>query len=95
MREYDMKIYLRDIRRLLRPNGRVIFTAFTEENVPNVRINPPNYIFKKCQGALHIVRYKRKYLFKILEDAGFEILHFGPRSELDTQSLVVLKSAGR
>ena len=95
MREYDMKIYLRDFRRLLRPNGRVIFTAFTEENVPNVRINPPNYIFKKCQGALHIVRYRRQYLFKMIADAGFQIVHFGHRTELDAQSLVVLKSAGR
>ncbi len=90
--EHDMRIYLRDFKRLLRPDGRVIFTTFVEENVPNVSINPPNYIFKKCQGALHIVRYERKYLFEMVEDEGFQIVYFGHRTEADAQSFLVLKS---
>ena len=90
MEEDDVRIYLRDFQRLLRPHGRVLFTTFVEENVPPVSVNPDGYIFEKCCGPLHVVRYERSHLFRLIKDSGFQVQHFGHRTELDQQSVLIL-----
>lgn len=92
MEENEMCIYLKDFVRLLRPNGRVVFTTFVEENVPPFSVNPEGYIFEQCSGPLHIVRYEKNHIFKLVEDCGLKVLHFGHRTELDQQSVLILGS---
>jgi SAM-dependent methyltransferase len=89
MAEEDVRIFSREFRRLLRPDGRVFLTAFVEENVPPVTINPENYVMP-CNGPLHISRYERGYLFSIFADAGLEVTRFGYGKELGGQSGVHL-----
>ena len=91
MNEADMRIYLADFRRILTDGGNVFFTTFVEENVPKFSINPENYIFEKCSGPLHIVRYEKYHLFSILEESGFVLENFTHRTEVDQQSALYLK----
>jgi len=88
--EKDLRIYLADFRRILKKDGKVFFTTFVEENVPDVSINPENYIFKKYSGALHVVRYDKKYLFALLKELGFSVSRFTHKTETDGQSAVFL-----
>lgn len=87
--EEDMKVYLKDFFRILGVNGRVFFTGFIEENVPNITINPENYKLK-CSGPLHIVRYNKTYLFSLIDEIGYSILNFSYGSEVDGQSAIYL-----
>jgi SAM-dependent methyltransferase len=92
MHEREMRIYLSDFRRILTREGRVFFTAFVEDDVPPISINPDKYILK-CRGPLHVVRYERKYLFSIVKDCAFAVLDFDHRTESDRQSAVYLSQA--
>ena len=87
--EEDFKIYLKDFSRILTQNGKVFFTTFIEDGVPNISINPKNYRLK-CRGPLHVVRYKKDYLFSILDELDYSILDFTHETEADGQSAVYL-----
>jgi SAM-dependent methyltransferase len=87
--EEDMKAYLKDFRRILEDKGKIFFTTFIEEDVPNISINPENYL-SKCSGPLHIVRYNKNYLFSILHESGYSILSFNHRTEVGGQSSIYL-----
>lgn len=87
--EEDMRIYLREFNRILRENGVLFFTTFVEENVPDITFNPGNYSIK-CSGPLHIVRYKKDYIFSIIKEYGFTIVNFIQSVELDGQSGIYL-----
>jgi SAM-dependent methyltransferase len=88
MQEAEMKIYLREFRRLLSPGGYLIFTTFVEENVPTFSVNPENYIFEKTVGPLHVVRYEKSHLLGLVEAAGFQIKNFSHQTEIDKQSCI-------
>jgi SAM-dependent methyltransferase len=88
--EEDMRIYLREFHRILKENGSVFFTTFVEENVPDITFNPENYSLK-CSGPLHIVRYKKDYIFSILKEYGFTVVNFTQSTELDGQSGIYLR----
>jgi SAM-dependent methyltransferase len=91
--EEDMRIYLEDFKRVLSPKGKMFFTTFVEEDCPDFSINPPGYRLK-CSGPLHIVRYKKTYLFSILAECGYSVLDFTYGTESDGQSAIYLgKSA--
>ena len=87
--EEDMRAYLKDFSRILDKGGKMFFTTFVEDDVPNVSINPENYHLK-CSGPLHIVRYNKDYLFSILDEYGYSILNFTHRTETDGQSAIYL-----
>lgn len=87
--EEDMRAYLIDFSRILDKGGKIFFTTFVEEDVPNVSINPVNYHLK-CSGPLHIVRYNKDYLFSALAEYGYSILNFTHRTEADGQSAIYL-----
>ncbi|MCB0308566.1 MAG: class I SAM-dependent methyltransferase [Bdellovibrionales bacterium] len=91
MLEPDIRSYLKEFSRILRSSGNVFFTTFVEENVPKVSSNPENYVFTKCSGPLHVVRYEKNYLFALLEDEGFKVQNFTHRTETDGQSALYLK----
>lgn len=86
----DMKIYLGDISRILKSNGKVFFTTFVEENVPKISFNPENYIKASCHRPLHVVRYEKDYLFSIINDQGYNIDKFTHRTEDNGQSALYL-----
>lgn len=88
--EEDMRVYLRDFQRVLSSQGKVFFTAFVEKDVPDFSINPDGYVFEKCSGPLHIVRYNEAYLFSILKELGYSIEEFTHGTEADGQSALYL-----
>lgn len=90
MYENEMRVYLSDFTRILKSEGKLFFTTFVEENVPNVSINPENYVFEKCSGCLHVVRYEKNYLFSILDESGFVVENFRHGNEVDGQSAIYL-----
>jgi len=81
----DIKAYLTEFRRLLEPAGRIFFTAFVEEDVPQVMENPPGYRMN-WSGALHCVRYQKEFFESLVADAGFEVRMFEYGQETDGQS---------
>jgi len=87
--EEDMRIYLKDISRILNGKGKLFLTTFVEEDVPNISINPENYRFQ-CSGPLHVVRYKKDYLFSIFDEYGYSVLSFTHETETDSQSGIYL-----
>ena len=90
MIENDVRIYTREFRRLLSASGKVFITAFVEEGVPPVMVNPENYV-RECQGPLNIVRYEKGYLFSIFESCGFDLERFDHGKELTGQSGIYLR----
>jgi len=75
---------------VLAPGGRAFLTAFVEEGVPPVSVNPPGYAFARCSGPLHVVRYERGRLDALLSAAGFRVDRFEHGVETDGQSGVYL-----
>jgi SAM-dependent methyltransferase len=75
MLERDVRIYLQECKRLLKGHGRIYLTAFVEEGVPNISVNPAGY-FPRFSGPLHVVRYEKDYIFTILRDSGFSVDEF-------------------
>lgn len=89
--EADMRPYLRDFRRVLGAGGRLFFTTFVEEGVPDVSINPEGYRLR-CSGPLHVVRYSKPYLLTLLAEHGYELLRFTHATEADGQSALYLRA---
>jgi ubiquinone/menaquinone biosynthesis C-methylase UbiE len=86
MTKEDVIIYLQEFIRMIKSDGKIFFTAFVENDVPEYSINPDGYIFKHCSGPLHIVRFEKDYLFSLLGNVGFQVDMFTHRSEIDSQS---------
>lgn len=69
----DVRAYLEEFRRILRPEGRVCLTAFLEEGVPDVTENPEDYKGKDWTGPLHCVRYNKDFFEGLLDENGLQI----------------------
>mgnify|MGYP006281266909 FL=1 len=93
MYENNMRIYLKDFARILKPGGHLFFTTFVEENVPNFTNNPDDYGYDKYSSSLHVVRYEKNYLFSILQEKGFSVDKFEHRAEANGQSAIYAKLA--
>lgn len=81
-----MNVYLNDLKRMLSPGGKIFFTAFVEENVPAISINPEGYLLEEYTGPLQVVRYERNYLFSLIARAGLTVDDFIYGKEFDGQS---------
>ena len=68
----DLKAYLSEFARLLVVEGRVFYTAFVEQGVPQVSVNPPGYRMP-WRGPLHGVRYEQQFLQALIVEAGFRV----------------------
>ncbi len=90
----DIKLYLKEFRRLLEPSGKIFLTAFVEENVPNITINPKNYKMT-WSGPLHCVRYNKKYFESILKNFNFKIDNFEYGNETNGQSAFYLSRSDK
>lgn len=86
----DVRVYLSEFRRLLRPAGQVFLTAFIEDGVPDCTIDPTDYHVVGA-GVLTVARYERSFFMGMLEDAGLELASFEHATELDGQSAVVAR----
>lgn len=68
-----VRSYLKDFRRILKPEGRIFLTAFVEDGVPDVEENPEGYLGREWKGDLHCIRYNREFFEKLLEENGFRL----------------------
>lgn len=68
-----VRSYLKDFRRILKPEGRIYLTAFLEDDVPDVEENPQGYLGREWKGDLHCVRYNREFFEKLLDENGFRM----------------------
>jgi SAM-dependent methyltransferase len=93
MQTDDVVAYLREFERLLAPGGQVFLTAFVEEGVEDIAINPPGYgtFPGEWDGALHCVRFDRNFFNRLVGDAGLSIVRFDHASDTDGQSAIFLK----
>jgi SAM-dependent methyltransferase len=89
MKHEDVISYLQEFKSIIAPTGKIFFTAFLEEHVPDEVENPVNYRMKWTL-PLHCVRYNKKYLENILDNSGFKIDRFDYATETDGQSGVYL-----
>ncbi len=83
--EEDIRWYLREWERLLRPTGKIFFTAFVAESVPSVSVNPGEYK-QQWKGALHCVRFEKEFFEKMIEEHGFRIDRCSFEAEADEQT---------
>jgi len=89
MTEEDVRIYLKELRRALRPSGKIFLTAFVEENVENVTVNPRETEMQ-WKGPLHCVRYEKNFFTKLLDESEFAIDRFVHGEETHGQSALYI-----
>ena len=88
----DVKVYLREFKRNLAPEGRVFLTAYLEDDVPDVTVNPPEYR-QKYRGPLHRIRFDRDFFEDQRREHGLRMCRFDHQGEHDRQSGVYLAHA--
>lgn len=86
----DVDLYLADFYRLLAPGGRAFLTAFVEDEVPEMSINPEGYR-RQWGGELHCVRYERTRFLERIRRHGFEMTELDYAAETDGQSGLYLE----
>jgi SAM-dependent methyltransferase len=72
----DTAAYLKEIRRVLAPNGACFCSAYVEDDVPRWTENPQGYLGKTWKGPLHCVRFERKAFDGLVSEAGLKIADF-------------------
>ena len=77
----SVKEYLREFHRLLVPQGKIFLTAFVEDEVPEMTINPRDYGTVKWGGPLHCVLYNRMYFESLIKSNNLTIDRFDYESE--------------
>jgi SAM-dependent methyltransferase len=92
MEPNDIKFYAKEFHRVLKPGGAVFLTAFVEESVPPVTINPENY-HVPSSGPLNVARYEKGFFLDLLTQSGLSLTHFAHGADLDGQSVVHLRRA--
>lgn len=89
--ETDIRSYVREFSRVLRPDGTVFLTAFVEDGVPTMSENPQDYGPGQWRGALHCVRYDATFFRSLLAEYGFTVSKMDHGTETDGQSAFYLK----
>lgn len=90
----DVAGYAATIARILAPQGRALMTAFVEDGVPDCVENPTGYRSLEWKGALHCIRFNRRFFEDTLYDAGLCVDEFVHGRETDGQSMYVLRRRG-
>lgn len=88
----DVRAYLKDFHRILRPDGRILITAFVEEGVPDVTENPEGYKDRDWSGPLHCVRYSRSFFEQLLKESGLTLDSLEPSRDKYQNLLYISKS---
>jgi SAM-dependent methyltransferase len=89
----DVRVYLREYARVLEPGGNLYLTAYAEEGVPAVSVNPAGYLGRVWEGPRNCVRYEAGFLRSLIEEAGFEITRFEHAAGQFDQTLVAASLA--
>jgi len=71
-----VQAYVAEIARILRPGGRCFLTAFAEDDVPDVTVNPTDYVPYACDSPLTAVRYSKRWLFSTFGKHGLDVEEF-------------------
>lgn len=95
MEKDDVCAYLKEFRRVLRPQGGVFLTAFVESGVSDVAVNPPDYGPLRWRGALHCVRYSDSFFERLAGESGLEIVAEDHGTETDGQSAIYLRRSSQ
>ncbi|WP_186815218.1 class I SAM-dependent methyltransferase [Terrabacter aerolatus] len=66
--------YISEFARVIRPGGKVFFTAYVEDDCPEVTFNPEDYVPFDLIVPLHVVRYSTEWLDDQLRTHGFQVL---------------------
>jgi SAM-dependent methyltransferase len=93
MEDDDVKLYLREFRRLIAPGGGLLLTAFVENDVPEMSINPEGYGPLDWDGPLHCVRFSSAFFLSCVEESGFRVEREDHGTETDGQSAFYLRPA--
>ena len=88
----DVRVYMREFKRIMAPKGKAFLTAYLEENVPYVTVNPPEYR-QASQGPLHRIRFSHDFFVSQLSEQGLRMSRFDHQGEHDRQSGVYLAHA--
>lgn len=94
MRSADVRTYMREFNRLLKPDGSVFLTAFVEEGVKDEEENPQGY-HMEWRGALHCIRFSLPFFTHLAEEAGLHIARHSHGTETDGQSAFVLQKTAK
>jgi len=86
MEPEHLVVYANEISRMLRHGGKAFLTANVEDNVPQVSINPENYMPWKYNGPLNIVRYETQYFLDVFQRAGLRLMDFSYHAAGNCQS---------
>jgi len=86
----DTKVYLRELQRLLAPDGAIFLTAYIENDVPDESINPAGYR-QPSDKPLHRVRLSRRFFDELIAGNGLAIHRIKEHGEHDDQTGVYLK----
>ncbi len=90
----EIAVYLRAFHPLLADDGHVFLTAYLEDDVPEVSVNPGDYIRPWTQPR-HCVRYERAFFLDLVAACGFCVVRFEHRSEYDGESALLLSRCER
>jgi SAM-dependent methyltransferase len=89
-----VEAYIGEIERILRPQGRCFLTAFVEDDVPDVTINPTGFVPYDYSDPLLVVRYSRRWLFSTFQQHGLQVEDFRyHKSMFPKQSEIYLAKA--
>jgi hypothetical protein len=85
----DVRVYLKEFARILEDGGQIYLTAFVEDDVPAISLNPDQYR-AEWEGPLHCVRYSRAFFDSMLVEAGLQVDRFDHADEDAGQSSVYI-----
>ncbi len=86
----DIRLYLKEFQRLLVPSGKVFLTAFLENEVPDMTVNPRNYRMCTTKEPLLRVLYNKDFFYSLLTDNNFDVDRFDYEKEPDGQCALYL-----
>jgi len=89
MTSEDVRAYLKEFQRFLAHSGKIFLTAFIEDGVPDMSINPRGY-GRNWTGPLHCVRYDKDFFESLLAENGFGVDHLDYEKETDGMSALYI-----
>jgi SAM-dependent methyltransferase len=72
----DVQAYVAEVSRILRRGGQCFLTAFAEDDVPDVTINPANYVPYETDTPLAAVRFSKPWLFALFGKHRLQVEEF-------------------
>lgn len=86
----DVRSYLKELRRVLHPSGKILLTANLEDGVPDVVENPKGYRgVQEYIMRLQTVRYNREFFEGLLDESGFQLERYDPDLRQGQRCLII------